>query len=245
MFSFFKSKAIPDLSFLGADMHSHLLPALDDGLKNMEDTMDFMRTLHNLGYQKLICTPHVIKDIYPNNDYNTIKAKLLEVQQAAKKENLPVIIEAAAEYMVDPDFEKLITDDQPLLTFGDNHILIEMSYVAASPNIEKVIFDLCIKGYKPIVAHPERYSFYHSDFEKYQRLIDLGAVLQLNILSLSGYYGKYVMQTAEKLIKEKMISFAGTDMHHANHMNALQKLLTKKSFYKLINEVELQNKMLL
>ncbi len=154
-------------------------------------------------------------------------------------------VDAAAEYMVDMDFENSIKNGDQLLTLGAKHILIEMSYIAPSPNIEQVIFELNMKGLKPIVAHPERYMYFHNDFEKYQRLIDLGAVLQVNLLSLLGYYGKGVKMIAEKLIRQKMIQFAGSDMHHTNHLNALQELATKKDFYKLMAEIDLLNKTLL
>lgn len=245
MLSFFRSsKANPDLSFLGVDMHSHLLPNLDDGLSTMEETLAYMRQFHSLGYQKLVCTPHIISDLHPNSPA-TILPRLRQVQEAVKKENIPVQVEAAAEYMVDLEFEQSVKKDEQLLTFGNQYILIEMSYIAPSPNIEQVIFELNMRGYKPIVAHPERYLYYHSDFEKYQRLIDLGCVLQVNLLSLSGYYGKNVKAVAEKLIRQKMIHFAGTDMHHTNHLNALLHMVSRKDFYKTIGESNLLNSSLL
>src|SRR4051794_12623320 len=245
MLSFFRSyKTEPDLSFIGADMHSHLLPALDDGLETMDETIHFIQQLHSLGYQKFICTPHIISDLHPNSPA-TILPRLEEVRKALKQQNIPVQIDAGAEYMVDIDFENSIKNGDQLLTIGDKNILIEMSYIAPSPNIEQVIFDLNMKGLKPIIAHPERYMYYHNDFEKYQRLIDLGAVLQVNLLSLLGYYGKNVKVVAERLIKQKMILFAGTDMHHTNHLNALHELASKKDFYKLIAEADLINKTLL
>ena len=176
---------MPDLSFISADMHSHLLPGLDDGLKTLDETIAFITELHKLGYRKLICTPHVISDIYPNNP-ETILSTLELVRSELKKTNIDITIEAAAEYMVDLEMEKYISSDQPLLTFGSNLILIEMSYIGASPNIEQVIFQLRLKGLQPVLAHPERYIFYHNDFENYHRFIDLGCLMQVNLLSLAG-----------------------------------------------------------
>ncbi len=244
MFSFFNKKVAADLSFLGADMHSHLLPDLDDGLKTLDETVEYVQQLHNIGYRKLICTPHIISDIYPNSPA-TILPRLQQVQQAIKENNIGVEIEAAAEYMVDLDFEESIRREDELLTFGSNYILIEMSFVAPSPNIETVIFELCIRGLQPIMAHPERYVYYHDSFDKYQRLIDMGCILQVNLLSLAGYYGGYPKKAAEKLIKNNMIQFAGTDMHHERHRDALMDLASKKEFYDLILPLDLKNKTLL
>ena len=246
MFSLFKKKVTPDLSFIGVDMHSHLLPGLDDGLKDMETTVEFIRDLHSLGYTRLICTPHIFAELYPNSP-ETILPKLEAVQNALKENDIPVTVEAAAEYMVDNDMEELVNSGRPLLTFGKNKklILIEMSYVAASPNIEPVIFALKLKGLQPVLAHPERYNFYHPDHEKYERMVELGCILQVNLLSLLGYYGRPVKMAAEKLIHKNMVSLVGTDMHHINHLNALKELAGRKEFYKLMDKVNPQNKILL
>lgn len=246
MFSLFKKKITPDLSFIGVDMHSHLLPGLDDGLKDMESTVEFIRELHGLGYTRLICTPHIFAELYPNNP-DTILPKLEAVRSALKENNIPVTVDAAAEYMVDTDMEELVKSGKPLLTFGKDKklILIEMSYVAASPNIEQVIFALKLRGLQPVLAHPERYNFYHPDPEKYERMVELGCLLQVNLLSLLGYYGRPVKMAAEKLISKNMISLVGTDMHHINHLNALKDLATKKEFYKLMEKVNLLNKSIL
>ena len=246
MFSFFKRslQVKPDLSFLGVDMHSHLLPGLDDGLQELGISIAFIKELNQMGYSKLICTPHILSDLYPNNP-ETILPKLQLVQQALSLQNIPVTIEAAAEYMVDPEMEDMVKRGDKLLTFGKNLILIEMSYVAPSPNIEEVIFALRLKGLIPVIAHPERYIFYHANFALYERFIDLGCKLQVNLLSLLGYYGKPVKQMAEKLFDKKMVSLVGTDMHHENHLMALKDLASKPEFYKLLKSANLENHALL
>lgn len=245
MFSFFGSKKVtPDLSFIGADMHSHLLPGLDDGLQEIDETMEYMKKLQQMGYKKFICTPHILSDMYPNSP-ETILPKLELVRNALQENNIDVKVEAGAEYMVDLDFENYINEGKPLLTFGKNFILIEMSYAAPSNNIENVIFNLKLKGLQPILAHPERYNYYLGNIEQFQRFIDLGCCLQVNILSLLGYYGEPAKHTAKSLLKKNMVSFAGTDMHHENHMDALKTLASKKSFYTLFENVQLRNKELL
>lgn len=246
MFSLFgaSKKTTPDLSFLAADMHSHLLPGLDDGLQEIEQSIAFIKELQQLGYKKLICTPHILSDVYPNSP-ETILPKLELVRDALEKNNIDIQVEAAAEYMVDLDFENYFNAGKPLLTFGKNLILIEMSYVAASNNIENVIFNLRLKGLQPILAHPERYNYYLGNIDQFQRFIDLGCYLQINILSLLGYYGEGSKITAQNLLKKNMVTLVGTDMHHENHLNSLKTLASKKSFYKLFEGIDIRNKELL
>lgn len=245
MLNFFKRKStLPDLSFIGVDMHSHLLPGLDDGLKSPEETIRFLSSLKDLGYTKFICTPHILAEVYPNTP-DTILPKLDLIRKEVDKHQLGIEVEAGAEYMVDVDFEKLIDSDKKLLHFGQKHILIEMSYIAASTNIEPVIFKLRMKGYQPILAHPERYNYYHNHFEVYERMVELGCILQVNLLSLLGYYGKSVKKVAEKLFEQNMVSLLGTDMHHETHLHALHQLAKTKSFHELVSKYPVKNKALL
>ncbi len=242
MLNLFKRKSVlPDLSFIGIDMHSHLLPGLDDGLKTPEESIAFIRSLRDMGYYKLICTPHILAEVYPNTP-ETILPKLDLMRRELAAQNVDMQIEAAAEYMVDVDMEKLVDNDKPLLTFGDKHILIEMSYIAPSTNIEPLIFKLRMKGYQPILAHPERYNYYHNNFEMYERFVDLGCLLQVNMLSLIGYYGKSVKKIADRILEQKMVNLLGTDMHHGAHLDALRQLASKKSFYTSLENCNIRNK---
>jgi protein-tyrosine phosphatase len=248
MFEFlFKSgKVKPDLSFLLVDMHSHLLPGLDDGLKKMDETVSYIKQLYELGYRKLICTPHILSDLYPNTK-QTILPKLQEVREALAAAQVPMVVEAAAEYMMDHDFFEVVhhAKKEDLLTINNQYILVEMSYLAPSPNVEEIIFTLRMLGLTPILAHPERYSYYHHSFEQYERFKELGCKLQVNILSLSGGYGPHVKKVAEKFFKKKMVDFAGTDMHHDRHLSMLQAIAARKDFHDLMGEAELMNKRLL
>lgn len=245
MFGLFKSSKVhPDLSFLGVDMHAHLLPALDDGLQTMEETIQFIEELNKMGYEKLICTPHILSSVHPNTP-ETILPRLAEVQQALKENNSKVKIEAAAEYMIDHEFEQTIKRGDQLLTFGKNFILVEMSYLAPSPNLDQVIFDLRLAGLQPIIAHPERYNYYHHNFEAYKKMKDSGCWFQVNLLSLSGYYGKHIKKAGEKLIAAGMIDLVGTDMHHTNHLNATKMFASHKDLYKILKDVPLKNRMFL
>ncbi len=244
LFSFLQKKIQPDLSFLGIDMHSHLLPAIDDGLQEVEQTVEYVKELQAMGYKKLICTPHILPGVH-NNTPATILAALAVARKALQENNVTVEIEAAAEYMIDDALELNIKNNEQLLTFGNNHMLIEMSYVGPSPNLYQVIFDLRMKGIQPILAHPERYEYIHRNYQQYHEIKDRDVLMQVNLLSLSGYYGPKVKAIALRLIKDGLVSFIGTDMHHANHLNATKAFVSSKEFYKIVEGVEWQNKTLI
>ncbi len=244
-FSFFKPRTVtPDLSFIGVDMHSHLLPGIDDGLQTPEQTVAFVKELHTLGYKKLICTPHILSGIHDNTP-ETIGNALAIARKALAEAEVPVVLEAAAEYMIDDAFERRINAKEKLLTIGDNYLLIEMSYIAPPFNLNEVLFQLQVQGYKLILAHPERYNFYHNNFKQLETFRDRGVLFQMNIVSLSGYYGKEVKKVCEKLIANNMVEFLGTDMHHQNHLNALKSISSTKEFYNTVKNIPLMNLSLL
>lgn len=209
-----------DFSFLGTDMHSHLVPGVDDGSDSLENSLIMLRGLIELGYKKVITTPHIRPEYFPNTR-ETISRGFSLLKNAVEKEGLPLSLEFAAEYFVDFDFlQKLETEK--LLTFCGNHILIELSTFSAPPNLYDSIFQMRIKGYQPILAHPERYVYFQ--LEEFRKLKDFGCLLQVNTMSLSGHYGKPVKELAVKLVKAELADLLGTDMHHAGHLETLQKI---------------------
>ena len=238
MFSFFQKKNIvSDIEWLGVDIHSHLLPGIDDGSKTMEQTLTYVRRLQDLGFSKLFCTPHIYSDFYPNTP-ETILPVLSSVLAEVKANGLQVEMGAAAEYMAQSDFVAA----PGLLTLPGNHILIEMSYLVDTPNLDQIIFDLQVKGYKVILAHPERYNFYHKTAERYHRIKETGCFMQLNLLSVLGYYGKSVQKMAEYLLEHKVYDFAGTDLHHDKHLSVLSTAIENGVLYKKIGSYEFRNK---
>lgn len=234
---FHKKTTIRNIAWLGVDIHSHLLPGIDDGAENVTQSITFIKELNSLGFNKFICTPHIFRDLYPNTS-ETILAALNEVNSEVNQLNLQVEISAAAEYMTDEAF--LVTEQ--LMDLPGKYILIEMSYMYETPNIEQIISDLQAKGYKVILAHPERYNFYHKRPERYDELKNAGIFFQLNLLSVDGYYGKYVKWAAEHLLTKGFYDFAGTDLHHQQHLAALKSIITNGSLYKLIGTYPFKNK---
>ena len=232
---FFKKKEIPLHEFFPkgfVDMHSHLLPGIDDGAKDLETSIALIQKMAAYGIKNIITTPHVLGDVYPNTP-EIIERALKEVRAALQERNMTdITIDAAAEYMLDEQFSAILEKDK-LLTLKDNYVLVEMSYFNAPINLYELLFEIQLKGYKPVLAHPERYNFYHHNFKEYYKLKTAGCLFQLNLLSLTEHYGKQVQKTAEKLLKEHMYDFAGTDVHHQNHLHLLQKIGTTKNLKKL------------
>lgn len=222
MFHFFQKK-ITDFSFLRTDVHAHLLPGVDDGAKTTDDSLNLIKGLHELGFHALFATPHVMAHYYPNtrSHLESVYELLLRDMQ---KEGMPGDLRLSAEYMLDPDFEDLLQTNQ-LMSWGDpRYVLVEMSYIAPAPRLESYLFTLKVKQYQPILAHPERYLFYHGDFKKLLLLKAMGCHFQLNLLSLTGYYGSHVRRTAEKLLKKGMYEWAGTDTHNLPQLEALKSM---------------------
>ncbi|SDC78206.1 tyrosine-protein phosphatase [Pedobacter soli] len=238
MFSFFNKKnKITDISWLGVDIHSHILPGIDDGSPDVETSVRFVKALSELGFEQLIATPHILKELYPNTK-ESIRIAKEGLQNALNKANVTTKLSTGAEYMVDQDF----TLDQALCPLDQKHLLIEMSYLSESPGISQTIFDIEIKGFKPILAHPERYTFYFRDRSRLKRFKEKGCLLQLNLLSVLGYYGKDVKQLAEVLLKEKMYDLAGTDLHHDKHLNVLRESILSGKLYDIIGCYNFKNK---
>ena len=209
-----------DLGSLCADMHSHLIPGIDDGAKTIEDSMRLIRGLCDAGYQKIITTPHIMSDYYRNTP-EIILGGLEQVRNAIREEGLQVSIEAAAEYYIDDGFMRKL-DEERLMTFGDQYLLVEVSYINPPDSIHAVLFKAQTLGYRPVLAHPERYPYWYHDIEQYRMFYEKGVTLQLNINSLSGYYGPEAKRIAEKLIELDLVGAIGTDMHHDRHLEALQ-----------------------
>ncbi|TND09084.1 MAG: hypothetical protein FD123_1487 [Bacteroidetes bacterium] len=244
---FFKKKEeFPpaDLGVLACDMHSHFIPGIDDGAKNMEDSLNLLRQMQDLGYKKVVTTPHVMSDGYRNTP-GIILDGLEKVRAAAKEAGITLEIDAAAEYYFDFDLQAKVKTEK-LLTFGNKYLLFEVSYMNAPDGLESFIFDLQTNGYKPILAHPERYPFWYEDnFAKYEKLKDKGVLFQMNINSLTGYYSISTKRIAEQMIDRGMIEFLGTDCHHQGHVNLMQQVRKEKYLHKLLESGKLLNNTLL
>lgn len=202
-------------------MHSHILPGIDDGSPDVDTSLMLVKGLYDLGIRKCIATPHIIGDLYRNTD-ETIEAALNKLQKACDAAAMPMQLSAAAEYMLDDYFMELLQQQKPLRTLHKNILLTEIAYTSEPVNLQEIVFHIITSGYQPVLAHPERYLYFHHNYKGYKKLKELGFMLQVNLLSLTGYYGKDIARAARYLLDEGLVDLVGTDLHHNRHLSAFR-----------------------
>ena len=228
-----------DLSRVGVDMHSHFIPGIDDGSPDLDTTMELLQAMVDLGYRKVITTPHSMADGYRNPN-DKILAGLEQVRAEASRRGIAIEVEASAEYYLDHELEEKVKR-KDIITFGDKLLLFELSFMGEPNALRSVVFEMQTAGYRPVLAHPERYTFWGGQLEKFEDLKDRGVLFQVNIPSLSGRYGPGVQKTAEQLIDRGWVELIGTDCHGMMHIEAVQGTLTAPYLHKLIDSGKLLN----
>ena len=223
MFSFFNRKSdVPsDLSIVRCDVHSHLIPGIDDGSPDMETSLRLIRGLIDLGYQKIITTPHINADIFPNTP-DIIRAGEAVVKEELRRQGIDIPFHAAAEYLMDDHFSRQLANGEPFLTLKDNLVLVELSFAVPSINLRELIFEMQLKGYQPVLAHPERYLYFGANKKWYDHLREAGCWFQLNLMSFAGHYGPDSRRLVEYLAKKGFVDLLGTDLHHERHLAVLK-----------------------
>ena len=233
MLSFLKPKPYLKDLITGdyVDIHSHLLPGIDDGAKTISDTIRLTKAFETIGISQFITTPHISHYIWDNSP-QAILANHKKTAILLSESNIKKPFQAAAEYFMDDWFEKHFKAEK-LLTLKDNYVLVEMSYMNAPIQLYKILFDLQVAGYIPVLAHPERYLFYHKNFNEYEKLKKAGCLFQLNLLAVVGYYGGEITKISEQLLKKGMYDFVGSDVHHNNHIAAFEQKIKVNSLTSL------------
>jgi protein-tyrosine phosphatase len=220
---------------LRVDVHSHLLPALDEGSKNLEESLDLILELQNLGFQRLILTPHIMAGFYPNSPHK-IQQRLLILREYLEEKNIEIEIEAAAEYYLDSFFMKELMSKNELMTFGSEdgkkYLLFETQHLHEPKQLFEAIKRIQRRGYTPVLAHPERYNYLQRD-----RLL----VHQLYETGVSGYYGNESRELAEYLSVAQMVSFLGTDCHKQEQIEMLQKTMDSPMYKTVLRAGEILN----
>ena len=229
MFSIFKSKKtfLKDIIVDFVDIHSHVLFGIDDGAKTLEESTSLMQSFVDLGFKRATTTPHTYPGVWENS-YEDITSKLKEVQELLPELTSKLDLKVATEYLMDDQFVQRFQSEK-LLTLKDNYVLVEMSYINAPIQLYEIIFDLQVAGYKPVLAHPERYLFYHHNFNEYNKLKNSGCLFQINLLSTMGFYGENITKIADQLLAAGLIDFAGSDVHNRTHIRCFESVLKIKN----------------
>jgi len=232
IFSFFKKKKVVEenhnIKPLQVDIHSHIIPAIDDGSKSIEESIELIKKLKDIGYQKIITTPHIMSDAYKNNASN-IYAGLELLQQRLEEEKILIDIDVGAEYYLDDGFYDKLKDPK-VMSINDKYLLFETSYLSKPMLLEDMIFAISSVGYIPLMAHPERYRYIKDFKTEYQRFKELGVMFQCNINSFGGYYGIDAKNKALFLSENGMVDFLGSDLHHSKQVEFLKKVIQTKEY---------------
>lgn len=243
MFSIFKNTKQKARTPLLTDIHSHLLPGLDDGVKSFEESLSVIREFQQLGYTQLITTPHIMNDAYRNTPA-IIENKLNELNQYLVAQGVEIKILAAAEYYLDEAFLHLIEQNKIPLTIGASpYLLFETNYLNEPYQLTDFIFKVTTRGYKPILAHPERYEYLLNNFDKVEDLRNRGVLFQINLLSLINFYSRPTRKMAEKLIDKGWVEFLGSDCHNMNHARLLKEVHRTSYFKKALSLPLLNNQL--
>jgi tyrosine-protein phosphatase YwqE len=232
-----------DLSWLRADMHSHLIPGIDDGAQSMEESLVLIDRLASYGLKKLIITPHIMSEFFKNTP-ETILPGLKKLQAAVAEAGISIELQAAAEYYLDEIFFEKVEKNEPLLSFGTNKlVLVETGFMSKPHILLETFFRMEMSGYQPVFAHPERYLYLHQESSTLESLVDRNIPFQLNLLSLTGYYSKGVKKFAEKIVDRGLVKLVGTDCHNEKYLDALEKLPQEK-YYEKLQALDLWNRQL-
>jgi protein-tyrosine phosphatase len=227
-FSLFAQEEPPPLNI---DLHSHLIPSIDDGSKSMQETLTLLKAFEEAGYQKVITTPHIMVDRYENGRDKILRA-LEVVHQEMRDAGLKIVLEAGAEYYFDEGFIAQLKREEPL-AIAKRYILFETPYSNKPLHFDRMVDAIFEAGYQPILAHPERYRYIEDMEAIYPQLKERGLLFQLNINSFGGHYGYASKRKAQFLSQRGMVDFLGSDVHHLKQVYYLRRT-KRKGLYREI-----------
>ena len=242
MFNFFKKGKSHDFDFgrIGTDIHSHLIPGVDDGSPDMDTSINLIRGMSELGYRKLITTPHILQDMYPNNKED-LQERFEILLKKVKEENIQIELKLAAEYFLDENVKELLKEKNSLLTLKDKMVLVEFSMASEPIDLKEILFEMELQGYVPVIAHPERYVYHERNISFFEILKSSGCLFQLNILSLAGFYGKSPHSLSHHFIKQGFYDLVGTDLHNERHLKALRDAAFENELSRLLDSGKVLN----
>ena len=230
MFNFFSKKREPQKLFFDTDIHCHVVPGIDDGSPDISTSLELIEQMSKWGLRRIIASPHITYGSFENTPV-IISEAFSELEKAAKERGINVELSYSAENRIDDLFLKNFAEGT-LLTLPGNLLLVENSYMQEPWNLDQLLFEIQVKGFRPILVHPERYSYYHGKKGRYENIHNAGTAFQINLLSLAGYYGKGEKKVAETLIEKNLVDYIGSDLHNKSHVEAISQYLASKDYEK-------------
>lgn len=226
MFNFFsKPKLNLSLPF-ETDIHCHILPGIDDGSPDVATSLELVERMKSWGLKRIMASPHVTKDTFENNRATT-DAAMAQLKDRLDAAGCEIELSHHAEYRLD-DLSKAQWEAGEVMAMPGGYVMIENPFVAEPWFVDQTVFDLQVKGFIPVMAHPERYTYYYKHPRRYDALHQAGALFQINVLSLAGAYGKEQLKMAEYLIDKGYVDFLGTDLHNVRHADIIDEYLTTR-----------------
>lgn len=222
--------------FYNTDVHCHILPGVDHGSQSMEQSLEMLRAEAEMGINRVILTSHVTAITFENTR-ETLTDAFMKLKDAVTDEGMDMELFLSAEYRMDEYFDKEYAADH-LIPMPGNHILLENSFQQELMNLDDLLFDMQVKGYRTILAHPERYTYYSRRRKRYEQLHNAGAKFQVNILSFTGYFGEEARDSALWFAHNGMIDYLGSDMHNVKHAHIIMDYINSKEWKKLSPEIE-------
>jgi len=234
MFELFTKKEPNILKYLNADVHTHLLPGVDDGVRDFETALSCINEMKRNGINKIYITPHFQTHRF-KNDEDDIKYRFDELQKQLGEYVSDIELQLAGEYLIDSGFEERLKTKN-LLAINDKYLLVEFSFNQSMLGMEELFFEIQMKGYEVILAHPERYHYLNQDSKLLNNLKEQGVYFQSNIMSFGGFYGSESMKRAYQYVDKGWINFLGTDIHGKKYRDALVDVCKKSKFQKLLKK---------
>lgn len=229
MFNFFSRKnAQPERLFFTTDIHCHVLPGIDDGSPNADMSATLIRRMLDWGVERIIASPHVTEGTFENTP-ETMDAAMAEIQAVLDTHAMPAKLSHSAEYRLDDLFKRQF-EEKNICPLPGDYLLVENSFIQEPWGLDQILFQIKVNGYTPILAHPERYTYYYTQKKRYKKLHDEGTLFQVNLLSLSGHYGKEQRQMALWLMEHDMIDFLGSDLHNLHHAASIERYLASRDY---------------
>lgn len=239
MFNFFKKKQEPAQLCFNTDIHCHVIPGIDDGSPDINTSIELIERMQSWGITRIIATPHVTQASFENTP-EIMSEALASLKKELESRGNNINITHSAEYRIDEQFLSHLKEEI-IVPMPSNYILVENSFIQEPWNLDQLLFDLKVKGYKPILAHPERYLYYHSKRDRYKAIHNTGTKFQVNLLSIAGYYSKDEKRVALELINNGLVDFIGTDLHNHNHADAIESYIHSREYRKIKDRLPLLN----